>query len=255
LLVVVAVIAILAAMLLPVLSRAREQARRAVCLTNLKQIVLAVTMYSNDYDEWYPPFVAHSWTPASCYLFENSAASRATLVPAYLKAGPVFFCPSGWLKWTVYKAGWLGGTSDSFTGYTVLFGDMNNVDSPYTRFRQTDVYGNPQNLSSYALDTASYPYGLAGGNRLVFGAGRYPVLTNRNMTDAATRVLIADIYYYDSGAGASTASHLGKNGQPEGINCGFADGSARWKVIGGEIPRLTSGHPKKFYMGNSYFYW
>jgi prepilin-type N-terminal cleavage/methylation domain-containing protein/prepilin-type processing-associated H-X9-DG protein len=54
LLVVIAIIAILAAILFPVFARARENARRASCQSNLKQIGLSVMQYTQDYDEKYP---------------------------------------------------------------------------------------------------------------------------------------------------------------------------------------------------------
>src|SRR5438067_1181529 len=54
LLVVIAVIAILAAILFPVFSRAREAARKASCQSNLKQIGQALTMYTQDFDERLP---------------------------------------------------------------------------------------------------------------------------------------------------------------------------------------------------------
>src|SRR6266536_4639298 len=54
LLVVIAIIAILAALLFPVFARAREQARKTTCLSNLKQIGAGMLMYAQDYDETLP---------------------------------------------------------------------------------------------------------------------------------------------------------------------------------------------------------
>ncbi|MCL5408609.1 MAG: DUF1559 domain-containing protein [Candidatus Omnitrophica bacterium] len=56
LLVVIAIIAILAAMLLPALAKAREKARQAVDMANLNQLGLAMSMYLNDYNGFYPEF-------------------------------------------------------------------------------------------------------------------------------------------------------------------------------------------------------
>src|SRR5688572_30806831 len=56
LLVVIAIIAILAAVLFPVFARARENARRSSCQSNLKQIGLAFEQYIGDYDERYPVY-------------------------------------------------------------------------------------------------------------------------------------------------------------------------------------------------------
>jgi prepilin-type N-terminal cleavage/methylation domain-containing protein/prepilin-type processing-associated H-X9-DG protein len=58
LLVVIAIIAILAAMLLPALTRARIKAQGIACMSNLKQVGLAVTMYGGDNREWFPPNVS-----------------------------------------------------------------------------------------------------------------------------------------------------------------------------------------------------
>ncbi len=61
LLVVIAIIAILAAILFPVFARARENARRSSCQSNLKQIGLGIMQYTQDYDEKYPEGNGDGW--------------------------------------------------------------------------------------------------------------------------------------------------------------------------------------------------
>jgi len=60
LLVVIAIIAILAAILFPVFAKARAKAKQATCLTNSRQIALAIQMYAIDYDDTFPT-VSEGW--------------------------------------------------------------------------------------------------------------------------------------------------------------------------------------------------
>src|ERR1041385_5776452 len=61
LLIVVAIIAILAAMLLPALSRAKEEARRTICANNLHQLYIGIAMYAGDFNGLVVPWGYNGW--------------------------------------------------------------------------------------------------------------------------------------------------------------------------------------------------
>jgi prepilin-type N-terminal cleavage/methylation domain-containing protein/prepilin-type processing-associated H-X9-DG protein len=88
LLVVIAIIAILAAILFPVFAQAREKARQATCVSNLKQLTTAFMMYAQDYDEQLPP-----WTTNRCLNLDASNSPFSFkylynyLVNPYIKNG------------------------------------------------------------------------------------------------------------------------------------------------------------------------
>ena len=88
LLVVIAIIAILAAILFPVFARARENARRASCQSNLKQIGLGIMQYSQDYDEKLPRRTIAGAVGSSGF------ASWRFMIQPYVKSRQLFGCPS-----------------------------------------------------------------------------------------------------------------------------------------------------------------
>jgi prepilin-type N-terminal cleavage/methylation domain-containing protein len=106
LLIVIAIIAILAAILFPVFARAREKARQTNCLSNLKNMGLAVQMYAGDYDDLVPLGYDE-------YAFRAYGDQRGFWVgklEPYAKNWQIFNCPSSSLfravkDWNLYEYG------------------------------------------------------------------------------------------------------------------------------------------------------
>jgi prepilin-type N-terminal cleavage/methylation domain-containing protein len=128
LLVVIAIIAILAAILFPVFARAREQARKASCASNLKQIGLGLMQYSQDYDETLPPFSLSGRGYNGFQGYDGADGARwADSIFPYIKSTQVFDCPSGtkttrkylggqFLDITTYSYGYVSATATGNVG-------------------------------------------------------------------------------------------------------------------------------------------
>ncbi len=86
LLVVIAIIAILAAILFPVFARAREKARQASCLSNVKQITLGLLMYAQDYDG--------RWVRTRTIPGHAGWATWTAAIYPYVKNDQIYRCPS-----------------------------------------------------------------------------------------------------------------------------------------------------------------
>jgi prepilin-type N-terminal cleavage/methylation domain-containing protein/prepilin-type processing-associated H-X9-DG protein len=99
LLVVIAIIGILAAMLLPALNQARERARCALCISNLRQIGTAIAMYTDDHNDYYPPGFTGlganggDWTLFIAPYLSKVASNYGSLTGSS-GSSPVLICPS-----------------------------------------------------------------------------------------------------------------------------------------------------------------
>lgn len=143
LLVVIAIIAILASILFPVFSRARENARRASCLSNIKQLGLGFTMYSQDYDEkMVAGFQLRGTDPVAdangnreCYWYTN--------IQPYIKSKDLLRCPSA------------AGPSDevSYAAFFLGYSNVSLVIPPVS----SHGWGAAANMKTVSLSQAARP--------------------------------------------------------------------------------------------------
>jgi prepilin-type N-terminal cleavage/methylation domain-containing protein len=129
LLVVIAIISILAALLLPALVNAKEQARRAACKNSLHQFILALHMYGDDYSQWLPTG-ASELGPLNDHIPVVKTNTR-NLIIQYAGSYRVLDCPSLGKPFN-QPEGWTGGYGyGMILGYNYLGGHTN---TPWPQF-------------------------------------------------------------------------------------------------------------------------
>lgn len=193
-LIVLVIIAQLAAILLPTLSRVRETARRASCASNLRQMGFAITLYSQDNDDYLP----HKSTER--LSFTQSCAWADRVLP-YTKDSTVFVCPS--TKNLPYVPGCVADSTiehDDYDGFV-------SYDGAY-------------NMNRLTFAAASFPFEASCTHpsttiSVLDGNGGTLQQFNNDMT---TREGLAD-------AGMVNPRHL------SGYNVLFLDGHVKWMNI------------------------
>jgi prepilin-type processing-associated H-X9-DG protein len=190
LLVVIAIISLLAAILFPVFGRARENARRASCQSNVKQIMLGVTQYTQDFDEKFP----------IRNLGLTTKNQWPLLILPYIKSTQVFQCPSDTdttnLNSSTFHLSYIANSSAKFPPHDEwgLFGNLGDaisiaeVVSPSKTIAITDGAYLFQTTAPYVdrdtstwVKSASQTYMLVRPNSGAATSGSYGGPTDRHL--------------------------------------------------------------------------
>jgi prepilin-type N-terminal cleavage/methylation domain-containing protein/prepilin-type processing-associated H-X9-DG protein len=200
LLVVIGIISVLISMLLPALNKAREQAKKVACASNLRQIGQTMQMYANDNKGWLPPRLVGNKPILSfgTYMSANYGLTLLTPYPwnssnaKYLTSLDVFFCPSD--QWHTNRPQIITGgvnygpglatdgpdaTSHNYISYNYLFipadgatsGGPQPTYAPYARYK----YGE-RNMRHPAPQTAILVDGTWPGSSYMDHADGWNVL-------------------------------------------------------------------------------
>ena len=177
LLVVIAIIAILAAILFPVFARARENARRSSCQSNLKQIGLGILQYTQDYDEKYPMRQYGNVSGSPSNVNDGKVMSWRRAIYPYVKSSQLFTCPSNTNAYAAPDDSVAGDmTTQGLPAGSPVFkcsyainGNSNGFTAPSEHHSAQSLAAIPSTattilVSEYSWVTAEVPFNYGAGN-------------------------------------------------------------------------------------------
>ena len=233
LLVVIAIISVLAAMLLPSLSRAREQARRTACKNNLKQLWLALLMYSNDYSGSFP-------TGKGSHLADLTMLWST----GYAKDPNVFECPSASYESQEIAAGETFGLGIGGSMYidVVYYGNYDELATASTGYSYDNTKRDDDAPMIAVL--ADRQWAMEGNEIVVYSWGSGPYTYTMAWAEDSNYVYCDDIDYETPNEFDSPFDNNSPNHQYEGQNVLYVDGHVAWSSV------TTCG-----YQGECIYYW
>src|SRR5579871_3500922 len=231
LLVVIAIIAILAAILFPVFAQAREKARQTMCLSNMKQISLAVLMYVQDYDEVTPLAYHNAATGDANGTDTNFYESWWAMIYPYNKNNQVTSCPSNPNnKFPVSSI--LDVRLGLKASYGVNTFDFSHVKGAFSR--DPGFQGDPRDTVSVALADMVAPAQLIGVVEHTLSFAEYDVTQGFGIYDAPTQETCFPDF------------ETPPTGDPGGALCYISSGNLFAGHSGRVNVALMDGHAKSF---------